>query len=204
VMIALPIDHPEIETRSLFEDSFLLATPIDDPLPELARVTPHDVDTRRLILLEDGHCLRDQALGICSTLQGEAIKKLGATSLTTVLQMVASGYGVTLVPEIAVSVERRDERVKLIRFAEPEPRRTIGLAWHRTSSRQADFVALGRLVTEIIERDAATASITPAQRRQEGWGNAVFRAPRVAKSGTTSHVQWMVHDDCGSVASFRA
>jgi LysR family hydrogen peroxide-inducible transcriptional activator len=152
VTIALPMDYPEIETLSLFEDSFLLATPADDPLPERARVTAADVDTRRLILLEDGHCLRDQALAVCGALQGEPMKKLGATSLATVMQMVANGYGVTLVPEIAVSVEGRDERIKLIRFAEPEPGRTIGLAWRRTSSRQTDFAALGQLVTEIIGR----------------------------------------------------
>ena len=64
---------------------------------------------------------------------------LGATSLATVMQMVANGYGVTLVPQVAVDVEVRDERVKLLRFAPPQPGRTIGLAWRRTSPRKADF-----------------------------------------------------------------
>ena len=75
---------------------------------------------------------------------------LGATSLATVMQMVANGYGVTLVPQVAVDVEVRDERVKLLRFTQPQPGRTIGLAWRRTSPRKADFVALGQLVTETL------------------------------------------------------
>ena len=75
---------------------------------------------------------------------------LGATSLATVMQMVANGYGVTLVPQIAVEVEVRDARVKLLRFASPEPGRTVGLAWRRTSPRKADFIAFGQLVTEAL------------------------------------------------------
>ena len=66
------------------------------------------------------------------------------------MQMVANGYGVTLLPQIAVDVELRDERVKLLRFADPEPGRTIGLAWRRTSPRKADFVALGQIVRDTI------------------------------------------------------
>ncbi len=76
---------------------------------------------------------------------------LGATSLATVMQMVASGYGVTLVPEVAIDVEVRDERVKLLRFTSPEPGRTVGLAWRRTSPRKADFFALAQLVTQVLE-----------------------------------------------------
>ncbi len=75
---------------------------------------------------------------------------LGATSLATVMQMVANGYGVTLVPQVAVDVEVRDERVKLLRFAPPQPGRTIGLVWRQTSPRKADFIALGELVTEAL------------------------------------------------------
>jgi LysR family hydrogen peroxide-inducible transcriptional activator len=79
---------------------------------------------------------------------------LAETSLTTVMQMVANGYGVTLVPEVAIDVEVRDERVKLLRFAPPQPGRTIGLAWRRTSLRKVDFVALGQAVTETLGMDA--------------------------------------------------
>ena len=115
-----------------------------------ARVDARDIDQERLILLEEGHCLRDQALAFCGAARGDAPAGLGATSLSTVMQMVANGYGVTLVPKIALDVEVRDERVKVLRFRDPEPARSIGLAWRRTSPRKADFVALGQIVRETL------------------------------------------------------
>jgi len=150
IMLALPIDRPEFETLHLFDDRFLLAVPAKDPLPERARVTPRDVNCRRLVLLQEGHCLRDQALAYCDR-RGDADSGLGATSLTTVMQMVASGYGATLLPEVAIDVEVRDERVKLLRFVEPQPQRQIGLAWRPTSPRKSDFLAFGRMVVEALE-----------------------------------------------------
>jgi LysR family hydrogen peroxide-inducible transcriptional activator len=150
VLLALPVAEAEIETVRLFEDAFLLAVPAADPLPERRSVTPQQIDQERLILLEEGHCLRDQALAYCGNARGEAPLGLGATSLNTVMQMVANGFGVTLVPEVAVPVEVRDERVKLLRFAPPQPGRTIGLAFRRTSPRKADFIALGDLVVEAL------------------------------------------------------
>ena len=148
VMLALPADDAEIESVPLFEDPFLLAVPSTDNRPEGARVSAEDIDMQRLILLEEGHCLRDQALALCSSVRRDV--SLGATSLATVMQMVANGYGVTLLPHIAVDVELRDERVKLLRFAEPAPGRTVGLAWRRTSPRKADFVALGQIINEAL------------------------------------------------------
>jgi LysR family transcriptional regulator, hydrogen peroxide-inducible genes activator len=149
-MLALPVPDAEIETMPVFDDPFLLAIPADDPLPKTARVSASQIDQSRLILLEEGHCLRDQALAYCATARSEKPLSLGATSLTTVMQMVANGYGVTLVPEVAAEVEVRDERVRLLRFAAPEPGRTVGLAWRRTSPRKADFVALGRIAVEAL------------------------------------------------------
>jgi LysR family hydrogen peroxide-inducible transcriptional activator len=148
VMLALPADDAEIESVPLFEDPFLLAVPSTDNRPEGARVSAEDIDMQRLILLEEGHCLRDQALALCSSVRRDV--SLGATSLATVMQMVANGYGVTLIPAIAVPVEARDDRVKLQRFARPEPFRTVGLAWRKTSSRARDFTALGQIVREVI------------------------------------------------------
>lgn len=145
LLLALPLENCEFETVVLFSDRFLFAVPVDDPLPERARVRPSDVNARRLLLLEEGHCLRDQALVYCGQ-HDTAHTKLGATSLATVLQMVASGYGVTLLPEVAVDVEVRDERVKLLRFIEPQPQRQIGLAWRPTSPRKADFLELGEIL----------------------------------------------------------
>jgi LysR family hydrogen peroxide-inducible transcriptional activator len=157
VMLALPADAADIVAVPLFEDPFLLAVPAGDKLPERARIGVADVDQRRLILLEEGHCLRDQALAFCgaprSAMQSrDAAASLGATSLATVMQMVANGYGVTLVPEVAAESEVRDARVKLLRFVEPEPARTIGLAWRRTSPRKQDFGALGEVVKAMFQQ----------------------------------------------------
>jgi len=144
VMLALPAEGADVETLALFDDSFLLAVPAGDKLR--GRVSVDDVDQRRLILLEEGHCLRDQALAFCGAPRRDQPASLGATSLATVMQLVANGYGVTLVPQVAAETEVRDDRVKLLRFNEPRPGRTIGLAWRRTSPRKRDFAALGGIV----------------------------------------------------------
>src|SRR6185437_2487939 len=101
LLLALPVEVGEMETLALFDDRFLLAAPATDPMPK-RRLTIDDVDQRRLILLEEGHCLRDQALAFCAAKRRDAPAGLGATSLATVMQMVANGYGVTLLPEVAV------------------------------------------------------------------------------------------------------
>ena len=147
-LLALPADGGDLETLPLFDDPFLLAVPAADKLPARRRVDIEDVDQRRLILLEEGHCLRDQALAFCGAPRRDVPASLGATSLATVLQMVANGYGVTLLPEVAVDVELRDQRVKLLRFNAPQPARSIGLAWRRTSPRKRDFEMLGRVIAE--------------------------------------------------------
>jgi LysR family hydrogen peroxide-inducible transcriptional activator len=148
-LLALPLEHAEIETLALFKDRFLLAIPVGERLPRRP-LKAEDVDLHRLILLEDGHCLRDQALAFCAGKRRETASALGSTSLATVMQMVANGYGVTLVPEIATQAEVRDKRVSLKRFAAPEPGRTIGLVWRKTSPRRRDFEALGHAVRQAL------------------------------------------------------
>jgi LysR family transcriptional regulator, hydrogen peroxide-inducible genes activator len=163
-MLALPVGEPDIDTMELFEDLFLLAVPAGDPRTEAMRVAADDIDPNRLILLEDGHCLRDQALAFCATAarrgaSGTGSTVFGASSLTTVMQMVAGGYGVTLIPQIAADVEKRDERVKFLRLENPEPGRSIGLAFRRTSPRKADFAALGEVVRQSMENASGTSSL---------------------------------------------
>jgi LysR family hydrogen peroxide-inducible transcriptional activator len=150
VLLALPANERDIESIRLFDDPFLLAVPASDPRPAGKLVSARDIDRERLILLEEGHCLRDQALDYCAGTRRDLGLSLGATSLATVMQMVANGHGVTLVPRVAVDVEVRDDRVKLLRFSSPAPGRTVGLAWRRTSPRKIDFIALGQLVTETL------------------------------------------------------
>jgi len=157
-MLALPVAESDIDTIALFEDLFLLAVPASDPRNEAARVAADDIDQSRLILLEDGHCLRDQALAFCATatrVRSGAGTVFGASSLNTVMQMVAGGYGVTLIPQIAADVERRDARVKFLRLENPQPGRSIGLAFRRTSPRKADFAALGEVVKESVGESRA-------------------------------------------------
>jgi LysR family hydrogen peroxide-inducible transcriptional activator len=155
-----------VETLPLFDDQFLLAVPATDPRPAHRRVAAAEVEQQRLILLEEGHCLRDQALAFCQPPRGDAPASLGATSLATVMQMVANGYGVTLLPEIAAGVEASDNRVELLRFVEPQPARTVGLAWRRTSPRKRDFAALGEIVTEALKPPKIKTAIRETTRRQ--------------------------------------
>ena len=124
LLLALPLQEVDTASVALFDDPFLLAVPRDDPRPGGASVRAGD--------------RRDKSFG------------LGATSLTTVLQMVANGYGITLLPQVALDVEARDERVKLLRFAPPTPKRVIGLAWRKSSPRKSDFLALGRIVVQAL------------------------------------------------------
>jgi LysR family hydrogen peroxide-inducible transcriptional activator len=150
LLLALPVQEVEAASLALFDDPFLLAVPRGDPRPDGATVHADDVDLARLILLEEGHCLREQALAFCAGDRRDKSFGLGATSLATVLQMVANGYGITLLPQVAVETEARDKRFKLLRFVRPMPKRVIGLAWRPSSPRKSDFAALGRAVVQTL------------------------------------------------------
>ena len=157
LLLALPIVHPDISTLALFEDRFQLALPRSRKLSGLVRATPDMVEQERLLLLEEGHCLRDQALAYCKLRQVDSINTFGASSLSTVVELVAAGMGITLLPEMCFEMESRGRPIRLVRFVEPEPSRTIGLAWRSTSPRRADFEALGRLIKK-LERPARNAT----------------------------------------------
>ena len=152
-LLALPVSPAQLETMALFDDPFLIAVQ--------ARAapgwSPENLHSRmmreRLLLLEEGHCLRDQALQFCEIANVQARKALGAASLTTIMQMVAAGHGITLLPELCTRAEVDRQRIALIPFPDEPPKRTIGLAWRRTSSRKADFVALGELIGELWRRE---------------------------------------------------
>ncbi|MGO4571277.1 hydrogen peroxide-inducible genes activator [Microvirga sp. 2TAF3] len=146
IVVALPIDRPELDTISAFQDRFLVARQARADAVD-TRMNPADLASEHLLLLEEGHCLRDQALSVCSSLSPDIHAAFGASSLSTVMHLVANGYGVTLLPEMAAQIEGM-ERVQLVRFAEPEPVRTIGLAWRRSSSRKTDAKALAQVLME--------------------------------------------------------
>ncbi len=156
ILLALPVEHPDLETLRLFDDHFLLALPKGRKLSARVRATPDLIKNERLLLLEEGHCLRDQALTFCSLQEVETVNAFGASSLTTIIEMVAAGLGITLLPEICQRVEQRSLDIQLMRFAAPEPLRTLGLAWRKTSPRRRDFLELGRLLLQAREKLSET------------------------------------------------
>jgi LysR family hydrogen peroxide-inducible transcriptional activator len=148
LLLALPVEHPEIETIKLFTDRFLLAMPKSRRIANRIRATPDLLQQDRLLLLEEGHCLRDQALAFCSLRRVDNIDTFGASNLSTIVQMVANGLGMTLLPELSIKLEcRREDDITLMRFTDPQPRRVVGLAWRRSSPRKRHFVELGKLIT---------------------------------------------------------
>lgn len=143
---ALPLDHPGLTTEVLFADRFFLAVPADDPDFASPPVPPESPALERLMLLEEGHCLREQALAVCGSVKPLAMANYGATSLTTLLQMVAHGLGVTLVPEMATGPASDQRDLKIVPFAEPMPERRICLAWRRNSPRHNECLELARII----------------------------------------------------------
>jgi LysR family hydrogen peroxide-inducible transcriptional activator len=148
-MLALPVAEPDIDAMALFEDLFLLAVPASDPRKQNARVVAEDIDQSRLILLEDGHCLRDQALEVCSRVAVKDAQDFRATSLETLRQMVATGAGVTLLPELAGRGAYRNARGVVLRpFARPAPQRHIGAVWRKSTARLPAIEALNEVIAE--------------------------------------------------------
>ncbi|MBL8583113.1 MAG: hydrogen peroxide-inducible genes activator [Rhizobiaceae bacterium] len=148
---ALPLDYPGLVTEELFTDRFFLAVHAGDPAFVAPPVPPESPALERLMLLEEGHCLREQALAVCGSVKPVAMANYGATSLTTLLQMVAHGLGVTLIPEMAVSSSQALPDLKVVPFAEPMPERTICLAWRRNSMRHHECLELSRILKDLSQ-----------------------------------------------------
>jgi LysR family transcriptional regulator, hydrogen peroxide-inducible genes activator len=158
ILIALPIDDPEVETFHLFDDRFILATKATKQNRQRRHASAEMLSHDRLLLLEEGHCLRDQALSYCHMVTPEARESFGASSLATIVQMVANGYGITLLPEMAIGSEiRAGGDIRLLRFRAPEPRREIGLAWRKTSPCKKEFLQFGELLREVAPRPGKQA-----------------------------------------------
>ncbi|MBZ9857169.1 hydrogen peroxide-inducible genes activator [Mesorhizobium sp. CA13] len=143
---ALPLDHPGLVTEALFPDRFFLAVPSGDPAFASPPVPPESPALERLMLLEEGHCLREQALAVCGNVRPVAMASYGATSLTTLLQMVAHGLGVTLIPEMAAGPAGTIPDLKIVPFQEPMPQRTICFAWRRNSTLHNECMELARII----------------------------------------------------------
>ena len=146
LLLALPVDHPEVETLELLTDSFMLAAPQTGPTPTQVLSADDLLQESRILLLEEGHCFRDHALEVCEMHRRGEIDTLGASSLATIVRMVANGMGVTLLPKISVDTETRGLDLRLLDFPDPAPSRSIGLAWRKSSPRKRDFEEVGKMI----------------------------------------------------------
>ena len=159
-IVALPVSEPSLVEVALFSETFVLVRPAEDAL----RPVPDAEALRemRLLLLEEGHCFRDQALSFCQMQATSPRELLDGSSLTTLVQMVGAGIGVTLIPEMAVAVETRLARVSVARFRPPEPQRTIGMIWRRSSPLGPQLSRVAAIVRSAAEglRTAHPASFT--------------------------------------------
>jgi LysR family hydrogen peroxide-inducible transcriptional activator len=143
-IVALPVSEPSLTEVALFTENFLLVRPGQDertPVPSHERLRE-----MRLLLLEEGHCFRDQALAFCNMQSSPPREVLDASSLSTLVQMVGAGIGVTLIPEMAVQVETRSAPVSVARFKNPQPSRTIGMVWRKTSPLARQFLEISEVV----------------------------------------------------------
>ncbi len=135
-ILALPVDQEGLEVRELFVEPFMVAVPSQSKLASRSSVGVNDLKEETLLLLEDGHCLRDQALEICSRIDARESQDFRATSLETLRQMVAAGLGVTLLPEMAVQSPFGNPRTLAVRpFTRPVPLRHVGAVWRKSSAR---------------------------------------------------------------------
>lgn len=150
VIAAAPIDDPGLASEPLFRDEFLLVMSSNDTDFLTAPLIQDQIALDRLLLLEEGHCLRDQALAVCQTHRpARQTVNVGATSMTTLLQMVAQGMGYTLVPQLAIPHEVQGRKdMQLLAFSDPAPARDIALFMRATSPLLADRGALAALIRE--------------------------------------------------------
>ena len=135
-ILALPVPLDGLEARSLYDENFTLAVPTNSPLAKRNNVRIDDLKGETLLLLEDGHCLRDQALEVCSRIDVKESEDYRATSLETLRQMVAAGLGITLLPQLATRGPfGSGQGLAVKEFARPVPSRTVGAVWRKSTAR---------------------------------------------------------------------
>jgi LysR family hydrogen peroxide-inducible transcriptional activator len=148
-IMALPAAQDGIESRELYREEFTVALPNGHPLSAKSTIKVPDLKGHTLLLLEDGHCLRDQALEVCSRVDVREAEDFRATSLETLRQMVVAGLGITLLPEFAVESPFGSQRgLAVRRFAKPAPSRSVGAVWRKSSTRASVIAA----VSDVVER----------------------------------------------------
>ena len=183
-VVALPVSEPSLTEVALFAENFLLVRPPEDA----ATPVPGSEALRqmRLLLLEEGHCFRDQALSFCNMQSPLRRQALDASSLSTLVQMVSAGMGVTLIPEMAVAVETRSASVSVARFNDPQPSRTIGMIWRKTTPLAGLLLRLSEVIChsadELHEQHKRGSSRGNHHiRRDMAKGHSIKRAARRKK-----------------------
>ena len=162
--MALPISELAFTEVALFSEKFVLVRPGSDsgkPVPDAATL-----GKMRLLLLEEGHCFRDQALSFCNIQSTRPQEQLAGSSLSTLVQMVNAGIGITLLPEMAVSVETSSVAVSVDHFKNPQPSRTIGMIWRNSSPLANQFLQISEVVRQSarqLRKNDATGVVKQSQ-----------------------------------------
>jgi LysR family transcriptional regulator, hydrogen peroxide-inducible genes activator len=164
-VLALPVPGERLVSRVLYTETFQAALPADHRLASRRRLSLEDLDGETLLLLEEGHCLRDQALEACQLARVRETPDFRATSLETLRQMVAAGVGVTLLPSLAVEPQgARAAAMAVRRFRDPEPSRTIAAVWRPGCAREETIGHLCSAVEKIMQRIQPGVISSPAER----------------------------------------
>ena len=141
-IMALPVSEPTLSELELFREEFVLVRPSEDahkPVPN-----PENLRKMRLLLLQEGHCFRDQALEFCKISPPVPHELMDGSSLSTLVQMVGAGLGITLIPQMAVNLEQRAASVSVAAFAEPRPFRRVGMVWRKTNPIQHHLLEVAK------------------------------------------------------------
>lgn len=151
-LMAIPVDASDLQHEELFAESFVLAIPSEHPLRHKQRLSLDDLRDQLVLLLDEGHCLRDQALDICNMVGVRQQPTFRATSLETLRQMVASGAGITLLPLLAAEANTavpNSNAVLLREFVSPQPQRRMAFYWRKGTARLPAIQAVGQLIREL-------------------------------------------------------
>ncbi len=149
-ILALPLPDESLEHQVLFEEPFVLAIPCGHPLAAKSNIKTKDLRSTPLLLLEEGHCLRDHALEVCQLAGGLEELDFHATSMETLRQMVAANTGITLMPTLAVKPPVAQMDTVVIRsFAEPAPKRIIAMCWRKTNANKSFMQAFAEIFSQI-------------------------------------------------------
>jgi len=177
-VLALPVPDDSLDSLPLLTDRFLLAAPPEHALARRKRISEHDLDGAELLLLDEGHCLRDQALELCRRAGAHELGDFRAASLATLAELVAAGHGLTLLPELAAAVEGTARGLILRELGRPGPHRKLGLVFRKGSARTRDMALLAEVLrsgaaalppvrpSDAADGQAAAAGLTPRRPSQ--------------------------------------